>query len=267
MDKKPIKYRFATSIDSRWNLFYIQLMTAYTLIIIGVNVITKQGFDLFPLFMIAWLFLSLLLPRLGVTPIRLFSIIFFFLVFDGLIDSLSTGHLFWIGEPWILRWEFGIYGIVPVHPISAVFLFTYWALAIPLRYLIIATYFVSSYYNVDFLARSTRQERVFDRERKKLLLIFTGGIAIMGGTTNDYFNFLVRPQIPDFATYIQPIGFWTLERMLIRTSIMIFVGIIAFTLALQKKEVRLSTVATLLIVSYTLPYILQFSIPFFMGYY
>ena len=258
-----LKHVIIKFIDANWKLLYIVFMTFFTIIIITCNLIAKKGWDLFPIIMIVWLLCSIYIPKHSTTPSRAFIILVFFVFLDGLIDSLSTGQLKWIGWPWILGYWFHLYPVVnPTHPITAIYLVTLWIFAIPYRSLTIGAYFVTNYYNVDFNERPQRFEKFFDKERKKIVLFFLTGGAIVISLICDWFNFLIRPQIPEFYNYVPPLGFWTIERMAIRTALVLIIAAYCFYLAVREKETKGSLIIILFIIILIL-YLMTFLIALF----
>lgn len=242
-----IKYKLIKFIDANWESLYIVLMSFFTVIMIIINIIAKTdlfGWDLFSIMMVVWLLCSIYIPRHATTPFRAFIIIIFFIFLDGIIDSLSTGFWNWIGYPWILWYNYGVYPLT--HPITIIYLISLWVFAIPLRTLIIGTHFVTHYYNVDFNERPERFEKFFDKERKRIILFYLTGWVIVMSFICDWINFLVRPEIPDFDNYIPPLGLWTPEKMAIRTTILLIVGIFCFYLAVREKETKGSSILILL---------------------
>ncbi|MFX1274883.1 MAG: hypothetical protein ACFFBP_14920 [Promethearchaeota archaeon] len=232
-------------IDANWRLLYIVLMSFFMITMIICNLIAKDGWDLFSIIMIVWLLCSIYIPKYSTTRSRAFIILVFFIFLDGLIDSLSTGFWNWIGYPWILWYNYGLYPLT--HPLSIIYLVTLWVFAIPYRSLIIGKYFVINYYNIDFNDRPQRFEKFFDKERKRIILFYFTGLVIVMSFICDWINFLVRPEIPDFDNYIPPLGLWTPEKMAIRTTILLIVGVYCFYLAVREKETKSSSVVILLI--------------------
>ncbi len=244
-----IKYEGKTMIikfiNTKWEMLYIILMTIFAIIMIICNVIAKNGWDLFVIATIVWLLCSIYIPKYTTTRSRTFIILVFFIFLDGIIDSLSTGFWNWIGYPWILWYNYGLYPLI--HPLSVIYLVTLWIFSIPIRSLIIGKYFVINYYNVDFNDRPQRFEKIVNRENKRILLFYFTGLVIVMSFICDWINFLVRPEIPDFENYIPPLGLWTPEKMAIRTTILLIVGVYCFYLAVQEKETKGSSILILLL--------------------
>ncbi len=248
MSDFSIKSVIIEFIDANWESLYIVLMSFFTIIMIIVNVIAKTdlyGWDLFSIMMIVWLLCSIFIPRHATTPSRAFIILVFFIFLDGIIDSLSTGFWNWIGYPWILWYNYGLYPLT--HPLTVTYLVTLWVFAIPLRTIIIGTYFVMNYYDADFNDTKEQFKIFFDKERKRIILFYLTGLAIVLSFICDWINFLVRPEIPDFDNYIPPLGLWTPEKMAIRTTIILIIGIYCFYLAVREKETKGSSIRILLI--------------------
>ena len=132
----------------------------------------------------------------------------------------------------------------------------------PYRALTIGAYFVTNYYNVDFNERPQRFEKFFDKERKKIVLFFLTGGAIVISLICDWFNFLIRPQIPEFYNYVPPIGFWTIERMAIRTALVLIIAAYCFYLAVREKETKGSLIVILFVIILIL-YLMTFLIALF----
>jgi hypothetical protein len=228
----------------QWRSLYFVLMTVFATVLIGCNAVAKHGWDLFPVIVIGWWICSVRIVRYSTSAWKAAALLALFVLLDGLIDSLSTGMWKWIGPPWILVYDYFSYPFRwPTHPITAAYLVTLWVLAIPLRSLAIGAYFVAGRRVSASGDAWGRPGKLLDEAGKRIALFYLIGWAIVSSVICDWVNFAVRPQIPEFDVYIPPLGFWTLERMVVRTASFLIFGAWCFHLAVRERETRSRTIA------------------------
>jgi hypothetical protein len=229
---------------SNWILFHAVLVSLSAIAMIICNVIAKEGWDIFPITMIGWWICSLYLPKYSTTPLRASLILVFFIFLDGLTDSLSTGMWSWIGPPWLLRYNYFLYPVTEptTHPITGIYLVTFWMIAIPCRSLAIGAHYVASHFDIEFDEGTKRFRRFLDEERRRVILFYLTGWAIVMSLVCDWINFAIRPEVPVFDLYVPPLGFWTLERTAARTAVFLIVGAYCLHAAIREKRTRDSSV-------------------------